>query len=382
MGSGAASSVPVDDLSVITTSNDDTLVLAVRPGLAPKDAATAVAHALAWQGARELVLLLPEATVPSMMARLVYVATPLRVWSVDDVLTPTPAPIPAIEDVVAAASGRPLRGEPEHDLGAFGPWVDDLVASADRHWALATAHRGSYLSWHCAGRQVLKLTRTGAGVLVQAGVQYQNPPAGRQPYSRTATAPLTEAERAEAEAAIAVAVADRLAGRDDTHVEHRMQAALKRTGLPELGLVKIEREYPAWRADKAPGFIDFLGLDGAGQLHIIETKIGTDEMLVFQVLDYLSWVTAHAPAIRAELGWPAGDDSVVHIDFIVAPKTGARPEPALGPYTVSQLAALREDVAWRIHLIEDAHAGEPAIHSYRPREVPPFRPGIVEAPIC
>src|SRR4051812_10424255 len=67
--------------SWFTTSNDDTLVLAVRPGLAPKDAATAVAHALAWQGPRELVLLLPEATVPSVMARLAYIATPLRVWS-------------------------------------------------------------------------------------------------------------------------------------------------------------------------------------------------------------------------------------------------------------------------------------------------------------
>ena len=124
-----------------------------------------------------------------------------------------------------------------------------------------------------------------------------------------------------------------------------------------------------------------LGLDGAGQLHIIETKIGSDDMLVFQVLDYLSWVTAHASAIRADRGWPAGDDSVVHIDFVVAPKTGARPDPALGSYTAGQLAALREDVAWRIHLVDDAHAGAPAIHSYRPREVPPPRPGIVATPI-
>jgi hypothetical protein len=365
-----------------TTPADDKLVLAVRPGLAPNDTATAVAHALSWQGHRELVLLLPDAAVASATARLAYVATPLQIWAVDDALTPTPTPIPTVETVVAAASNRPLRGEPQHDLGAFGPWVNDLVASTDRHWALVDAHRGNYLSWHCAGRQVLKLTRTGTGVRVQAGVQYSNPPAGRQPYDRTATAPLTEVERAEAEAAIAVAVADRLTGRDADHVEHRMQATLGRTGLSELGLVELAREYPSWRADGAPGFIDFLGLDGAGQLHIIETKIGSDDMLVFQVLDYLSWVTAHASAIRADRGWPAGDDSVVHIDFVLAPKTGARPQPALGPYTAGQLAALREDVAWRIHLIDDAHAGAPVIHSYRPRQVPPPRPGVVAAPIC
>jgi hypothetical protein len=99
-------------------------------------------------------------------------------------------------------------------------------------------------------------------------------------------------------------------------------------------------------------------------------------------LDYLSWVTAHASEIRAERGWPAGDDSVVHIDFVLAPKSGARPQPALGPYTAAQLAVLRDDVVWRIHLVDDAHAGEPVIHSYRTREVPPSRPGIVAAPIC
>jgi hypothetical protein len=36
----------------------------------------------------------------------------------------------------------------------------------------------------------------------------------------TATRPLTDAQRAQAEAAVAVAVADRLTGRDNTHVEH------------------------------------------------------------------------------------------------------------------------------------------------------------------
>jgi hypothetical protein len=364
-----------------TTPDQQTLILAVRPGATVDEASTAVAHALAWQHDRKLILLLPPAAVDPVTARLAYVGTRMSIWSIREDLSPTEAPIPTVDNVVAAARQRPLRGEPQHDLGPSADWVADLTAAADGHWALDAAHRGSYLAWHCAGRQVLKLTRTGGGVLIQAGVQYRTPPPDRQPVAYTAIAPLTAAQRAQAEAAIAVAVADRLIGRDNTHLEHQLQAALDRPGLRQLGMRALAREYPAWRADGAPGYIDFLGLDADGHLHVIETKIGPDDMLVFQALDYVTWVTAHADAIRAELGWPAGDNAVVHIDFLVAPKTGDRPAPALGPYTAGQLAALRDDVPWRIHLIDDPRSDIPVIRSQPAGHMPPPRPRIVATPV-
>lgn len=364
-----------------TTADDDALVVAVPPDVAADNAATAVAHALAWQQHRELLLLLPEAAVNRVTARLAYVATPVRVWSLDDDLTPVPQRIPTVAAVVAAARAQKPRAEAQHDLGPHGSWVGDLMTSADQHWALDAAHRGSYLAWHCAGRQVLKLTRTATGVRVQAGVQYSKPDADREPYNEIVNAPLTQVERAEVEAAIAEAVANRLSGRDDTHVEHRMQAALGRSGLRELGMVRLAREYPAWRTEAATGYIDFLGLDAAGQLHVVESKIGSDDMLVFQALDYLTWVTAHAPAIRADLKWSPGDDSVVHIDFLVAPKMSSRSEPAIGPYTAGQLAALRDDVPWRIHLVADLQADIPVISSQPPGRMPSPKPGVVAAPI-
>jgi hypothetical protein len=365
-----------------TTSDGGTLVLAVEPGTSDKDAALAAAHALAWQHDRDLVLLLPQSAVPSIAARLTHVATPVRVWAVGEDRTAVETPIPSDVETVAEARRRPLRRGEQHDLGERARWVDGLTASANGHWALVQAHRDSYLSWHCAGRQVLKLSKRRDGVHIEAGVQYRKPPADRPPFTLTASGPLTNAQRAQAEGAIALAVADRLTGRDGAHVEHQMQAALAASGLRDLGMVQIAREYPAWRGDGAAGYIDFLGLDERGQIHVVETKIGPDAMLVSQALDYATWVRAHAPAIRRDLRWPHGDDSVIHIDFVLAPKVTERSiEPAVGPYTAGQLEALGEDVSWRVHFVDDARAESPVITSEDPRRVPGPRFGRVAEPL-
>ena len=48
--------------------------------------------------------------------------------------------------------------------------------------------------------------------------------------------------------------------------------------------------------------IDFLGVDNSGHLHIVETKIGGDEMLVLQGLDYWIWAQRNLPQLIADLG--------------------------------------------------------------------------------
>ena len=72
-----------------------------------------------------------------------------------------------------------------------------------------------------------------------------------------------------------------------------MQATL--ISQPEaLGLTQLWREFPAWRGPSGrPGF---LGADGAGVLHVVETTIGPDPKVVLQALDYAVWVKANDAA--------------------------------------------------------------------------------------
>jgi hypothetical protein len=368
--------------SWFTARSETALVVAVAPGRNREEVATAVAYAVAWRRDRDLVLLVPEDAVGPTVVRASHLEGPVEVWAIGQTDLPRRVRIPSTAEVIQETRARPLRREPPHDLGERSSWVADLVRLADAHWALEAAHRGSYRAWHCEGRQVLKLVRQGGGLLVQAGVQYGRPPSDRPPFSEVLTEPPTTVQRARVEAAVATAVQDRLDGRDAGHLEHRLQAALGAARLAGLAMAEFAREYPAWRGDGAPGYVDFLGLGRDGRLHVVETKIGSDPMLVFQAIDYAIWVRAHAAAIRTDLGWPAGDDDTVHIDLVVAPDRSKRkPKPALGPYTAGQLAALPPDVPWQVHVVEDAGARVPTIVSHPPRTLPPVAPGVVVVPI-
>ena len=66
-----------------------------------------------------------------------------------------------------------------------------------------------------------------------------------------------------------------------------------------LGLDRtVCREFPARRVGGGLGYIDLLGPDGDGRVHLVETKRDTDVMLVLQGLDYWIWADAHAKRIR------------------------------------------------------------------------------------
>jgi hypothetical protein len=363
-----------------TTVDNGTLLVAVNRAEPMRNVAEAIAYAVSWQHDRDLALFLPAVAVPAATYRLAFLETPVRVWTFDEQQTPVPHVIPTRDEAMTAAGCLPLRRSEQHDLGEYEPLVSDLIRAARHHWALAPAHRGSYLAWHCGGRQVLRVARARDGVRIDAGVQYKNPPADRLPFMGLVTAALTDVQRAQVEATVATAVADRFTGRDEAHVEHQMQAALAASELSGFGfdVVGFTREYPAWRGDSQGGFIDFLAVDTRGHLHVIETKIGPDPMLVFQALDYATWVRAHAAEIRADLGWQDGDNSVVHIDFVVAPK--AR-QPAIGSYTAGQLEALTGDISWRIHVSANARAVTDHIVSSPRRTMPAPEIGVIAEPV-
>ena len=364
--------------SWFTTGDDGTLVVVVPPDTSLDGVSEALAYGLAWQQDADLALIIPTGAEAPTLHRLSFIGTPVRVWTYGDDGKPRPQAIPTRDEAVRNAEARWLRGGDNHDLGDRSDWVAPLTTSADAHWALTPAHRTSYLAWHCAGRQVLRISRSRGGVRIQAGVQYKAPPPDRRPIDELLSGPVTSEERAQIEAAVAVAVADRLGGLDAKHVEHQMQAALAAMRLESLGLVDFAREYPAWRGDGLPGFIDFLGIDDQGVVHVVETKIGSDPLLVLQALDYAIWVIAHEDAIRKERGRAWEGAKGVAIDFVLAPKGS---HPALGPYTASQLEALAGDLSWVVHLVADPRAEVLDMMWIPHRQSPDPQRGLVAEPV-
>ena len=134
--------------------------------------------------------------------------------------------------------------------------------------------------------------------------------------------PLSRAGLAHVQARVTRAIWRRLAEQDRGHVEHRLQGALALGPLQTaLRLAEFAREYPAWRGDHRPGFIDFLGLDWQNRLHVVETKVNPDDVTaVLQALDYVIWVQANATKIRDERRrWPEsrGEEKSVVCDFVL-----------------------------------------------------------------
>lgn len=367
--------------------SDQLLVVVVGAHEAIDVADDVLAYALAWQRDRDLVLVLPENRVGLTLQRLPWIETPVRVFTYSDDLKPRPAVIPARAEVIAEARQRPLRSTAIHDLGRRDRLVEQLRRRLDGHWALVPAHRSSYLAWHCLGRQVVRIARTTGGVTILAGVAYGKPVDGQSAaLSVPLLAALSPVQLAAVEHRVAGAVSDRLSGLDRNHVEHRMQAALASTGLTDLNIDSshLAREYPAWRGDRRPGFIDFLALDRNNVLHVIETKVGTADVKgVLQTLDYATWVTAHAAEIRTERGWAhasgQGPETVM-LDFILAPKA-AGSGPAVGPYLAGQLEAL-SSVPWRVAIVADPLAEVPKLDPSSRRVVPsgPLVAPPVQAP--
>lgn len=158
---------------------DGRLIAVAGPQETRDDVDRALAYGLAWQHDRDLLLILPGDKASPTLRRLPWIATPVRVWNYGPELDPRPAVVPSRAEVLSELRTWPVRPTLEHDLGDKRPLVSQLIAFADRHWALAPAHRQSYLAWHCEGRKVLTLQREGAGVSVAAGVQYSSPKPGQ-----------------------------------------------------------------------------------------------------------------------------------------------------------------------------------------------------------
>jgi hypothetical protein len=146
-----------------TDESDGTLVVEVGSHEAIDSLDQVLAYALAWQGDRDLVLVLPETHAEQTMTRLPWIETCVRVFVYGSELLPRPAIIRARAEVLSKAKTLGVRRTKEHTLGDAAELVEPLVKWADEHWALKEAHRPSYLAWHCEGRQVLAVARSKGG---------------------------------------------------------------------------------------------------------------------------------------------------------------------------------------------------------------------------
>ena len=209
-------------------------------------------------------------------------------------------------------------------------------------------------------------------------------PESMNPYTSQSASRSRRPSAPRSKRGIAEAVWRRLAGHDEGHVEHRLQASLAATDLRPLGLSRFAREYPAWRGDGRPGFVDFLGLDRHNRLHIVETKVGTaDVKVVLQTLDYATWVAAHDSDIRAERSWPeptSSQDFPV-LDFVLSPKPGVGGHGhAVGPYLAGQLEALAGDLQRRVWTVADPLSEIPQVSGPWTRALP-ISNALIAAPV-
>lgn len=377
-----------------TAQSDSLLILAVGDHENVVSMDQALAYALAWQEDKDLILVIPETHASQTLARLAWIDSPVRVFEYGPELLPRPAIVPSRAEVLAAARELGLRRTREHDLGDAAELVEPLVTWADEHWALEEAHRPSYLAWHCEGRQVLALARSGGGVKITAGVNYtKDVPPGEEKAGVLVISlgdPFTRTKRGEIEARVSRAIWKRLAGHDRGHVEHRLQAALDAGPhlRRRLGLSDLRREYPAWRYLGRPGFLDFLGIDRDDRLHVVETKVNPEDVTVLlQALDYAIWVMANAAEIRADRQWANAPESErVVIDFICAPRvkpeSGDTPKPygfAVGRYLAAQFEVLSPSIPWRVWLVANPIAEAPDLSGSSWRALPDTP--LVDAPI-
>lgn len=359
--------------AVTFLGDDEWLVAAVPPGAKRSAGDQALAYGIAHAGNRRLALLLPDHL--TLAARLR--ATGLRdveVFTINehgddgDRVTPTPtvsAEDRQIQAATAQLGSARLKLSEEQEA-----WLAPLNELAVYPY-LVPAHRKAYRAWHCMGRQLINVRKADKGnaLLVTAGVDYSHPtPDHPVAHHLTLSGLLTGEEFEEVKKAVYRGMIDRFAGTDqDQHLEHRMQAVMK--GHPECfiptPLSHIEREFPARRPNGRPAFLDFLYVDQNRRLHIVETKIGLDEMLVIQGLDYWLWANANLEQLSQH--FDVGAISDIAIDYVVATKND-RPiaeDPQatlLSSYAPAQLRRLRDNVTRAVYRCQGWRSDHPELH--------------------
>ena len=302
-------------------------VLVAGDELDSKQASWALLYGLSERHGRRLQLVLPKEEAFATRQRAPWMtedARPEILIHANGAIEPT---IPwsrqdTINNVTAWAKSRPVGSQPPGPeaefkaastpahLGDDSERVRDLVEWATIHPQLDASHVQGSRSWHCAGQKVLTLENRHHVIKIRAGIHDKARTANPDVILAAGTS-LTEDQLAALKSEVLDGIQDRLAGDFRKPDEHWLQSVLRRN--PSVVGVETPalREVPAWRPSGADGqfgrgFLDLLGLDGHGDIRLVEAKLAksTDDMTLMQGLDYHVWARAYEHAIRNKLSAP------------------------------------------------------------------------------
>jgi hypothetical protein len=326
-----------------------TLVVGEQEG---DDVDTALAVGLSERGDRALRLVLPHGWHEPTLHRWPWLRDdlPLEVWthaggSMTQHTRPSrDATLPLVTSVE----------DPALYLGDRTAWVEDLMRWAGDQEDLDPAHRRGIRAWQCRGQRVLRIQRSRRGLTIVAGIDWGATSPHETPEPLPITGPLTSAELSGITERVQRGCKERLAGVARKPDEHWLQAVLRRHP-GALGLEQpVLREVPAWRPrgstgsrDEQPrgrGYVDLAGLDATGALVLVETKLGGDDMLILQGLDYRIWAEANRERLTSRLD--CRRDVPFEIAYCVGGKDGGA--PTWSRHADAQLRALGADIRWHV----------------------------------
>jgi hypothetical protein len=353
--------------------DDRLLIIAGRQEQNHSDLAFALG--LSYRGDRQLLLALPEDHAFATLQRAPWFTSNAqpKIWLHDGTTAET-VPLPTQDETVARAAevkpGVPPHAElrnaatPKH-LGVASRAVYELVEWATTHSLLDNGHRRGERSWHCMGQKVLSIKATKEGaVSITAGVHYSKPGEAPSPLTLAKDEKLTAAQVRNVKTQVEQGIEARLNGPPPIHRadEHWLQAVIRRNPT----LVGVEqpalRELPAWRpggngtpASWGRGYIDLLGVDGHGDIRIVETKLADniDDLLILQGLDYYVWSQAYRKVLVDRLGAPDRSDFEIH--YVVGATTDGKIH--VSRHAGAQVRSLDPTIRWRFQTIHDWYPG-------------------------
>jgi len=335
------------------------------------DTDLALAYGLTYRAGLNLTVVLPEKRAFSTMQRVPWFAANvgIEVW-LHDGRSAREARILSKNDTVRALSTRLKTGQdlseelrvaatPKY-LGHRSSDVFELVEWATKHPLLDPGHRKGERSWHCMGQKVLSVKGTAGGLKVRGGIHFSADPPPAV-FVKAGIA-LVGRELEDVKTAVESAIDVRLHGGFAKPDEHWLQALIRR----DPALVGVEqptlRELPAWRPRPAAaepgtasqwgrGYIDLLGVDGHGDLRLIETKLAgnDDELLVMQGLDYYVWARAYDDVLRTRLGAPTASATELH--YVVG--DDAKGKVRVSGFTAAQALGLDPEICWRFQTVRN-----------------------------
>jgi hypothetical protein len=347
----------------------------------------AFAQGLEHRGSRRLVLILPEDHAFATLQRAPWFKADARpdVYLHNGVTIHArelPTQDETVERLAAKHEGSPqaeLRkaATPAH-LGVRSSTVYDLVEWATKEPLLDAGHRRGERSWHCMGQKVLSIKVTTAGLAITAGIHYSKPGEAAVPVTVGKGESLGPEQLAAIKSGVREGIQARLTGSPPIHRpdEHWLQAVIRRNP----SLVGIEqpalRELPAWRPGGngsaqswGRGYIDLLGVDGHGDIRVVETKLASnpDDLLVCQGLDYYIWAQAYQQTLIDRLGAP--DQAAFEIHYVIGDTTEGKIR--CSDYLSAQARNLDSAVRWRFQTIHKWFGHPPGPGCPSSRLLPP-----------